>query len=79
MSYVISQNMSRETNTSSRIDYAALYEFIGNMVIEKAHAGDENCLQIYERSCRRLIKERNAGFLDNRISKPTETADYGYD
>ena len=74
MSYVIGQKMSRERKTSSRMDYAALYELIGNMVIERAHAGDENCLHIYERSCRRLINERNAGFLDNCISKPTEAS-----
>lgn len=31
-------------------DYTVLYEQIGNIVIERAHAGDKNCGDIYTRA-----------------------------
>lgn len=31
-------------------DYSELYEQIGNIVIERASAGDDHCLEIYERA-----------------------------
>jgi hypothetical protein len=33
-----------------QIDNSQLYENIGNIVIEKAHAGDNHCLEIYKRA-----------------------------
>ena len=41
-----------DTRTSKMINYAALYEKIGDIVIERAHAGDKECLSIYERAYR---------------------------
>jgi len=37
----------------NRIDNAALYENIGNLVIESAYAGDKSCEIIYKRAYRK--------------------------
>lgn len=34
-------------------DYSELYEEIGNIVIERAHAGDKECEDIYARAWQR--------------------------
>ena len=47
--------MSVKTETkpaTPRIDNTQLYENIGNIVIERAVCGDEECLDIYERAAK---------------------------
>jgi hypothetical protein len=51
----VSQIFSRdgadpETQPRRQIDNRQLYENIGNIVIQKAHAGDNHCLEIYKRA-----------------------------
>jgi hypothetical protein len=51
----VSQIFSRdgahpETQPRRQIDNRQLYENIGNIVIERAHAGDNHCLEIYKRA-----------------------------
>jgi hypothetical protein len=66
---VIGKNEVCPDTRTSKIDYAALYEKIGDIVIERAHAGDKECLSIYERAYRLqtaydlLAKERNTSSL----------------
>ena len=42
--------------TPKTIDYAALYQAIGDIVIERAHTGDQNCEQIYEVAWKKTVK-----------------------
>jgi hypothetical protein len=41
--------------TPRSIDYADLYENIGNIVIEQAHSGDDNCFDIYKRAVKSCL------------------------
>jgi hypothetical protein len=50
MNYVLGQDPTQSRQTSIKSDYSKLYEQIGNIVIERAHAGDDYCLRIYERA-----------------------------
>lgn len=43
---------------SALTDYSGLYEQIGDIVIERASAGDVNCLEIYERAWKITKRER---------------------
>lgn len=38
---------------SEKIDNAELYEQIGDLVIGRAHAGDKDCLRIFELALRK--------------------------
>jgi hypothetical protein len=46
-------SVSRLNPTPVKIDYASLYERIGDIVIERAHAGDKQCQEIYEHAWNR--------------------------
>lgn len=50
MNYVLGRNPTQSRQTSIKADYSTLYEQIGNIVIERASAGDDYCLRIYERA-----------------------------
>lgn len=45
-----SQTHLTSKTTPKSIDYIQLYESIGDIVIECAHAGDKNCEDIYIRA-----------------------------
>lgn len=47
-----------ETQPCRQVDNRQLYENIGNIVIEKAHAGDNHCLEIYKRAWQLSSKEQ---------------------
>ena len=38
---------------SKKTDNSELYEHIGDLVIQKAHAGDKDCLRIFEIALRK--------------------------
>jgi hypothetical protein len=40
------------------IDYSVLYEELGNIIIERAHAGDEVCQSIYVRAWQKARDNR---------------------
>jgi hypothetical protein len=41
-------------------DNAALYENIGDIVIQKAHAGDKTCLRLFELALRKTeLRDKN--------------------
>ncbi|HEU4443553.1 MAG TPA: hypothetical protein VFR94_02650 [Nitrososphaeraceae archaeon] len=42
-----------ETQPRRQVDNSQLYENIGNIVIERAHAGDQECEDIYARAWQR--------------------------
>jgi hypothetical protein len=46
------------TQPRRHIDNSQLYENIGNIVIERAHAGDDHCLEIYKRAWQLSSKEQ---------------------
>lgn len=48
-----------ETQPRRTIDNADLYEEIGNIVIERAHAGDKECENIYARAWQRTKESLN--------------------
>jgi hypothetical protein len=45
-----SQTHLTSKTTPETIDNSHLYEEIGNIVIERAHSGDEQCFDIYKRA-----------------------------
>jgi hypothetical protein len=58
-----SQTHLTSKTTPKKIDNSRLYEEIGNIVIERAHSGDDNCFEIYKRAAKsclvtRLIKDK---------------------
>jgi hypothetical protein len=50
-----SQTHLNSKTTPERIDYADLYENIGNIVIELAHSGDDKCFDIYKRAVKSCL------------------------
>jgi hypothetical protein len=43
----LEESTSQLKQTFTKIDYAALYEKIGDIVIERAHVGNKECQNIY--------------------------------
>lgn len=56
MSSALGENRTHLIQTPTKIDYAQLYESIGDIVIERAHAGDKECQSIYEHAYRKARK-----------------------
>ena len=42
------------TQTPKHVDNSDLYEKIGDLVIERAHAGDEYCEEIFSRAYKKI-------------------------
>ena len=73
------ERSAQSTQTPQRIDNADLYEEIGNLVIERADAGDKRCVEIFSRAWKRtttrLNENSNAGSLGGETSEPSRIAD----
>jgi hypothetical protein len=54
MSRIFDRDETHPTQTSKRIDNSDLYEEIGDLVIERAHAGDGYCEEIFSRAYKKF-------------------------
>jgi hypothetical protein len=75
VSQIFSRNGAhQETQPRRQIDNSQLYENIGDIVIEKAHAGDNHCLEIYKRAWQLSSKEQKE-FVTGLDGKSEPVAD----
>ena len=58
MSHIFSRDRTHSTQTPTKIDNSDLYEEIGDLVIERAHAGDEYCSEIFSWAYKRIKETR---------------------
>ena len=55
----LEQRTGRLKQTDAKIDYAAFYKKIGDIVIERAHVGNKECEDIYARAWKKSKESLN--------------------